>query len=79
MPARGHAPNDNQAIVMAAVAHNGMALTYVSEEMKADRDIVLAAVTQDGRNSHDVFNMVLQTFEIMKILYSQHWMGHFTQ
>ena len=34
-------------LVLAAVWQDGMALRYASEELQADREIVLAAVRQD--------------------------------
>jgi hypothetical protein len=30
------------------VAHNGLALAYASDELRADRDVVLAAVAHNG-------------------------------
>ena len=34
--------------MLAAVQQNGRALEYASEELRADRELVLAAVRQDG-------------------------------
>ena len=40
--------NGMRDVVRAAVANTGNALVYAAEELKADRAVVLAAVTQDG-------------------------------
>ena len=41
--------NDRGVVMMAAVTQNGRALKYASEEMKGDKDVVLAAVTHDSK------------------------------
>lgn len=38
-----------QAVVMAAVSNNGMALQYASAELQGTEDVVVAAVANDGR------------------------------
>uniref|UniRef100_A0A6S8VFZ9 Protein kinase domain-containing protein n=1 Tax=Chaetoceros debilis TaxID=122233 RepID=A0A6S8VFZ9_9STRA len=39
----------NKEVVLAAVTHNGKALKYAAEKLKADKEVVfVAAVTQDG-------------------------------
>ena len=38
----------DRELCMAAVAQNGQALQWASEEMKGDRDVCKAAVAQDG-------------------------------
>jgi hypothetical protein len=41
--------NLNARSALAAVTQYGMALQYVSERLREDKDFILAAVTQDGR------------------------------
>jgi len=40
--------NDKE-VVMIAVAQNGWALEYASDEMKSDKEVATAAVMQDER------------------------------
>ena len=39
----------DRELCTAAVAQNGMALQWASEEMKGDRELCMAAVAQDGK------------------------------
>ena len=41
--------NSTKAEVLEAVERNGWALEFASEELRGDRDVVLAAVKQDWR------------------------------
>ena len=38
----------DRELCMAAVAQNGEALEWASDEMKGDRELCIAAVAQDG-------------------------------
>ena len=41
--------NDEKTMIMAALKQRGEALRVVSEEMKIDRELCMAAVAQDGK------------------------------
>ena len=44
-----HQDRHVRAFVLAAIAHDPTALAFASDKLKRDRDVVLAAVKQDGR------------------------------
>ena len=39
--------NNNKRVVMEAVKQDGMELQYASKQMQMDKDVVLAAITQN--------------------------------
>ena len=41
-------PRGRALVVLAAVAHNDVALQYASEELQADREVVLTAIAKNG-------------------------------